>query len=96
MLGLAVDLGYAFAQKRATQNAADAAAIAGTRAVTKWSTTNLSVTAWPDASSVADANKFGDATQTVSCHYVDDTGAQIGSLQPTGTANRYWGYGDGL
>ncbi len=89
MLGLAVDLGYAFAQKRATQNSADAAAIAGTRALTKWSTTNLAVTAWPDASSVATANKLGDATQTITCAYVDDTGAQVAScnqlVPPTAT-----------
>ncbi len=78
MIGLSIDLGYSFAQKRATQNAADAAAIAGTRAVTEWSTTNTTIAAWPDVNSVVQANDLGNATQQISCHYVDDAGANLG------------------
>lgn len=78
MVGLSIDIGYSYAQKRSTQNAADAAAIAGTRAVTEWSLTNPTVTAWPDVNTVVHANNLGNATQQISCYYVDDTNARVG------------------
>jgi Flp pilus assembly protein TadG len=40
VLGLAIDLGFAFSAKRTVQNAADAGAMAGARAVAKWTITN--------------------------------------------------------
>ncbi len=79
MLGLAIDLGYSYAQKRATQNAADAAAIAGTRVVTQWSTTNPNVKAMQDVINVAKANSMGHSTQTISCYYVDDNNRPLAS-----------------
>jgi hypothetical protein len=72
MLGLATDLGYSFAQKRSAQSAADAAALAGTRAVTQWSTTNTTVTALPTVQKIVSANDMGNATQNTTCFYVDD------------------------
>lgn len=83
MIGMAVDLGYAFVEKRSVQNAADAAAAAGTRIVTQWSTTNNLITAQPDVAKIVAANNMGDATQTFSCFYVDDKGNQLDSCGKT-------------
>lgn len=83
MIGLAVDLGYTFAEKRAVQNAADAAASAGTRVVTEWSTTNNAITAQSDVSKIVKANNMGEATQTFSCFYVDDTGEKLDTCSKT-------------
>lgn len=77
MIGLAIDLGYAFAQKRSVQNAADAGAIAGAHVVTQWSATNSTITAESDVLTVVNANKMGDATLTATCDYVDDDGATL-------------------
>jgi len=77
MLGLAIDLGYSFAQKRSVQNAADAAAIAGARAVTQWSTSNTGVTALPAVQSIVSANNMGKATQHLTCYYVDDANKDL-------------------
>jgi Flp pilus assembly protein TadG len=77
MLGLATDLGYTFAQKRSAQNAADAAALAGSRAVTQWSTTNTTVTALPVVQTIAKDNDMGQATQKITCFYVDDTNKDL-------------------
>jgi Flp pilus assembly protein TadG len=72
MVGLAIDLGYTFAEKRSVQNAADAGASAGTYAVTQWSTTNNMITAQTDVSKIVAANNMGNATQKIKCFYVDD------------------------
>lgn len=79
-LGLAIDLGYAFAQRRTVQNAADAGAIAGARAITKWSTTNNTVTALPDVQDIVDRNKMGSTNQTIeTCEYVNDSDTAVGT-----------------
>jgi Flp pilus assembly protein TadG len=83
MIGMAVDLGYTFAEKRTVQNAADAAASAGTRVVTQWSTTNNLITAQSDVAKIVAANNMGDATQTFSCYYVDDKGKKLDSCGKT-------------
>ncbi|HVX30345.1 MAG TPA: TadE/TadG family type IV pilus assembly protein, partial [Nitrolancea sp.] len=83
MIGLAVDLGYAFAQKRSVQNAADAAASTGTYIVTQWSTTNNAITAQADVNKIIKANNMGDATQSFSCFYVDDTNTKLDSCSKT-------------
>ena len=78
MLGLATDLGYAFAERRTMQNAADAGAIAGAHAISKSDPAAPSVvlgsiqqTAW--------ANKIGSTHGTVTyCQYVDDTDKELG------------------
>ncbi|HEX7103089.1 MAG TPA: pilus assembly protein TadG-related protein [Nitrolancea sp.] len=83
MIGMAVDLGYTFAEKRTVQNAADAAAAAGTRVVTQWSTTNNLITAQSDVANIVKANNMGNATQTFSCFYVDDTGKKLDACGKT-------------
>ena len=78
ILGLAIDLGYTFAQKRTVQNAADAGALAGAQELTTWSSTNnISVVSTVDA--IVAMNALGPITPSVvSCQYVDD------NLQPVG------------
>jgi len=83
MIGLAIDLGYTFAEKRTVQNAADAASAAGTRVVTQWSTTNNAVIAQTDVANIVKANNMGNATQTFSCFYVDDTGKKLDACSKT-------------
>jgi Flp pilus assembly protein TadG len=83
MIGLAVDLGYTFAQKRTVQNAADAAAAAGTHVVTQWSTTNSLITAQANVAKIVAANNMGDATQHFSCFYVDDKDKKLASCGKT-------------
>ncbi len=79
MVGLSVDLGYTFAERRSVQNAADAAAMAGAHALTKWSTSNSMVAADADVSTVVAGNKMNNSTtQTYSCEYVDDNGTDLG------------------
>ncbi len=79
MVGLSIDLGYAFAQRRTVQNAADAAAIAGAQIVAEWSTSNPTLAAKPDVAKVVNLNKMGaTTTQTFSCYYVDDLDVNLG------------------
>ncbi len=80
MVGLSIDLGYAFAQRRSVQNAADAGAMAGAHALTKWSLTNPLETASTDVATVVNANKMNAATtQTYTCNYIDDRGESQGA-----------------
>jgi len=74
MLGLAMDLGFAFSQKRTIQNAADAAAMAGTRQVAKYKNT-APTKAYLEANAFATASDNSmSATQSMSvCQYVDDS-----------------------
>ena len=77
MVGLSIDLGYSFAERRTVQNAADAGAIAGARAVTQWSTSNPDVTALAAVQSIVSANNMGNAKQKTTCYYVDDTNTDL-------------------
>jgi Flp pilus assembly protein TadG len=80
MVGLSIDVGYAFAEKRATQNAADAAALAGAHAVTEWSLTNAFQAADSDVATVVADNKMNSSTTlTYTCTYVDDSGQNQGA-----------------
>ena len=81
MLGLATDAGYAYAQRRAMQNAADAAAEAGARIVAK-AAYDSSLSAQSDVQALAAANAGGAAT-TVSCTYVNDAGTSLGDCGNT-------------
>lgn len=63
MIGLAIDLGCTFAEKRTVPNAADAGASAGTCVVTQWSTTNNMIKAQSDVSKIVEANTMGDSNQ---------------------------------
>ncbi len=93
MVGLSIDLGYAFAEKRAVQNSADAAALAGSHALTKWSTSTPTLTANTDVAAMVDANKMNSSTtQSFSCVYVDDSNSDIkdcsNAVPPTATGVR--------
>jgi Flp pilus assembly protein TadG len=82
-LGLSVDLGVSFAERRAMQNAADAAALAGARVVAKAASTS-GLSAQSDAATVAGKNAMSiGAIDQVSCNYVDDTDASVGSCSAT-------------
>jgi Flp pilus assembly protein TadG len=70
-LGLALDAGYNFGQRRAMQNAADAAALAGASAVSQ----NKS-TAYDDALAAAQQNGLTD-TSLFSCNYVNNSIATV-------------------
>lgn len=74
MLGLATDLGMAFAQRRTIQNAADAAALAGARQVVKYKDT-APTSAYTEANTfaTASANRLSSAQSMTVCRYIDDT-----------------------
>jgi Flp pilus assembly protein TadG len=78
-LGMAIDLGMAFAERRTMQNAADAGALAGAKIVAQARTAGTS----PIQSRVADivhanAMRYGTIT-SIECTYVTDTGAGLGA-----------------
>jgi Flp pilus assembly protein TadG len=68
MLGMATDLGYAFSQRRASQNAADAGALAGARMVLK-----QQVASGDAATEVTKNAMNGTTVNMAACWYVDDT-----------------------
>lgn len=79
VLGLAVDLGMAFAQRRTMQNAADAGALAGARFVAKATADSLT-SAQTEVETVVRANAMDYGTITdIDCTYVDDDGGSLGS-----------------
>lgn len=80
-LGLATDLGYAFAERRTMQNAADAGAIAGAHTLSKSIPGAPSVLG--DVRNTAVANKMGSTNPTVTCQYVDDTDKELGDCSGT-------------
>jgi len=83
MLGLAMDLGFAFAERRTMQNAADAGALAGARVLTKSSST-LPLSALSDVTSLVNQNKIGATNPTVtSCAYVNDADTDVGACAAT-------------
>lgn len=88
--GLVVDVGWALSQQRTAQNAADFAALAGTRVLGEFYT-NQPVGAGTDANVSAAVNAVlaANKSQLVSATYVDGTGLALGSVGggiPTGAA----------
>ncbi|MEA2597673.1 MAG: hypothetical protein QOF01_4142 [Thermomicrobiales bacterium] len=79
VLGLATDLGISFAGRRSMQNAADAAAYAGARAVAKAALTS-GASASSEVSTLAGDNgfTFATGTPTVTCVYVNDADEPVG------------------
>nr|MBA2754197.1 hypothetical protein [Chloroflexia bacterium] len=76
MLGLATDLGFAFAQKRTVQNAADAAAMAGARQVAHYKDTPTGKTRAQDEANTfatADLNKMTASQSMPVCQYINDS-----------------------
>lgn len=87
ILGLAVDLGFAFSQRRTVQNAADLAAVAGTRAVVRYRQDSYT-TAITDVQNLVTANHMG-TTSTVleTCSYLDQSAVEVGDCSLTVPAN---------
>lgn len=84
--GLVVDGGYAFAQRRQAQNAADFAAMAGTRIVGESLTKNPpgAGTAF-NVQSAIDTTLAANDAQLVRARYVDHTGTALGDVSGSGT-----------
>src|SRR5215211_5368117 len=78
MLGMATDLGYAFSQRRASQNAADAGALAGARMVLEQQVAS------GDAATEVTKNAMKSTTVNMTaCWYVNDTksASNLGSCE---------------
>src|SRR5690348_4544063 len=73
MFGVAVDGGTLYIQRRTAQNAADAAALAGARAMQK-ATTSPTATIPAEICKYVQSNNFG-VTPNVSAYFVDVNGA---------------------
>jgi Flp pilus assembly protein TadG len=83
VLALSVDLGVSFTERRAMQNAADAAALTGARVVAKSASTS-GLTAQSSVTTVAGQNAMKLGTlDPVSCSYVNDSDAVVGSCSGT-------------
>lgn len=77
-LGLAVDLGVAFSQRRTMQSAADAGAYAGARIVSK-STIGAPLMAQSEVEAVVKKNAMKLGTiGSITCNYVSDDGTNVG------------------
>jgi Flp pilus assembly protein TadG len=89
-VGMAVDGGNMYAQRRAAQNAADAGALAGladlARAVSGSTITSANVDT--DVTSNASANAgttIGETTVTTTWNFIDNAGTNLGTTLNTGT-----------
>src|SRR6478672_2836984 len=82
-LGLSIDLGMSFSQRRTMQSAADAGALAGARVVSKAMPSNP-VSAWSEVQSVVNCNKMAVGTITsITCNYVNDAGTALNPCTAT-------------
>jgi Flp pilus assembly protein TadG len=82
-VGLSVDLGMAFSQRRTMQSAADAGALAGARVVSKALPSNP-VSAWSEVQSVVTSNKMNVGTiASITCNYVNDAGTVLNPCTAT-------------
>jgi hypothetical protein len=78
MVGVALDGGTLYLQRRTAQNAADAAALAGTRALQQTpGPSTLQISA--EICKYALANQFG-VTPTVSAYFVNTSGSSLGTI----------------
>jgi Flp pilus assembly protein TadG len=88
-LGLAVDLGVAFSQRRTMQSAADAGALAGTRLIAKTASNSLiAVQSEVEAIVLKNTMALG-SIGSINCNYVNDGGDNLGScvnVIPTGAS----------
>jgi Flp pilus assembly protein TadG len=79
-VGLVMDLGYAFSQRRTVQNAADAASMAGARALLHWEVSDPGAP-WREVQELAlhPTNRIADTNQTIAaCQFVNDADAKVG------------------
>ena len=77
-VGLAADLGLAFAERRSMQSAADAGAYAGTRLIAKQNASDPPKSVWSEVQTVVNANNMqGGVITNIECNYVTDNGTVI-------------------
>lgn len=87
IMGLAVDLGFAFAQRRTIQNAADLSATAGARVVARYRIDNP-ISALPDVQAIVANNHIhGTTTNLEACTYLDPFGQDVGDCSINVPAN---------
>lgn len=75
-LGLALDVGYDVGQRRAMQNAADTAALAGVKAISRKNSTTFPVLT--TVQSIAQQNGVTDLATNFTCKFINDSGAIVG------------------
>ena len=76
--GLSMDLGMAFSQRRAMQNAADAGALAGAKLVSRAGISTAAIQTRVESIVQANAMDYG-SVGTINCLYIDDAGGSLGS-----------------
>jgi Flp pilus assembly protein TadG len=87
VLGLATDVGYAVAAKRATQGAADSGAMAGARMIARY-TTASPTKAQTEVQTVVAKNTFGPVTPTIlSCEYIGNNWSVVGTCNQNVPSN---------
>lgn len=83
MLGLATDVGYAMAARRAAQGAADAGAIAGARVIARYKSSSPT-SAQGEVKSIVSDNTFGPTKPTVTvCEYIGNNWGVVGNCNQT-------------
>ncbi len=83
MLGLAIDVGYALAARRAVQAAADAGALAGARMIARY-TPAAPTSAQAEVVTIVQKNDFGNVTPSVlSCEYIGQNWNVVGTCNQT-------------
>jgi Flp pilus assembly protein TadG len=87
ILGLATDVGYMLAAKRATQGAADSGAMAGARMIARYTSANPT-RAESEVATVVAKNAFGPVTPTVlSCEYIGNNWGVVGTCNQNVPSN---------
>ncbi len=87
MLGLATDVGYAMAARRAAQGAADAGAIAGARVIARYKSSSPT-SAQGEVNTIVADNTFGSTKPTVAvCEYIGSNWQPISSCNSTVPSN---------
>lgn len=87
ILGLATDVGYAMAAKRAAQGAADAGALNGARMIARY-TDAAPTSALPEVTAAMGENRFGSITPTIlTCQYIGSGWNVVGTCNQTVPSN---------
>jgi len=84
LVGLGVDGGSLYLNRRGMQNAADAAALAGARVLAAGDNSGADIRAAIET--YAGKNYVTTPAQNVTAYYTDDTGARVGAVTASGTA----------
>lgn len=87
MLGLATDVGYTMAARRAVQGAADAGALAGARTIANYNASSPSA-AQSEVSTIVADNTFGPWSPSLnSCEYIGDDWGVVGTCNQNVPSN---------